>query len=240
MKDSEGVNVGKKQAPCHRYFTNQDFFFKGWSNTVYLLMSVRALSSYGHIMFFISECTSKMQSNKLAVDLRNWMVWRHTRIQKMLAALRVRMSTVASIICQWQKFGLPRASRSSKLWQRSRVPLWREENLSEEHPSPPQNTNPAWLVERTERSQSSVNGSLPGLWQKVPAGLLDHEKESSVVWWDKDWTLRLEYQAPCLEESRLLTYTVKPGGGSIQLWGCFLAAGTGRPVRIEGKMNSAM
>ncbi|KAK3553367.1 hypothetical protein QTP70_003532 [Hemibagrus guttatus] len=34
--------------------------------------------------------------------------------------------------------------------------------------------------------------------------------------------------------------TVKHGGGSIMPWGCFSAAGTGRLVRIEGKMNAAM
>ena len=32
----------------------------------------------------------------------------------------------------------------------------------------------------------------------------------------------------------------KHGDGSIMQWGCFSAAGTGRLVRIEGKMNEAM
>ena len=32
---------------------------------------------------------------------------------------------------------------------------------------------------------------------------------------------------------------VKHGGGSIMLYGCFSAAGTGRLVRTEGKMNGA-
>jgi hypothetical protein len=33
--------------------------------------------------------------------------------------------------------------------------------------------------------------------------------------------------------------TLKNGGGSIRLWGCFSAAGTGKLVRIEGKTNGA-
>ena len=34
-------------------------------------------------------------------------------------------------------------------------------------------------------------------------------------------------------------HTVKHGGGSIMLWGCFSAARTGRLVRIERKLNGA-
>ena len=33
--------------------------------------------------------------------------------------------------------------------------------------------------------------------------------------------------------------TENQGGGTIMLWGCFSAAGTGSLVRIEGKMNGA-
>ena len=71
-------------------------------------------------------------------------------------------------------------------------------------------------------------------------------KRNYLVWRDKNWTLWHECQASCLEESR---HRSSPGQyhpyseawwWHIMLWGCFSAAGTGRIVRIEGKINAAM
>ena len=41
------------------------------------------------------------------------------------------------------------------------------------------------------------------------------------------------------DETKMELLTVKHGGGSIMLCGCFSAAGTGRLVRIEGNMSAA-
>ena len=49
------------------------------------------------------------------------------------------------------------------------------------------------------------------------------------IWRKRGTTHHLENTIP----------TVKHGGGSIILWVCFSAAGTGKLVRIEGKMNGA-
>ncbi|KAG2458101.1 TCB1 transposase, partial [Polypterus senegalus] len=74
-----------------------------------------------------------MKSKELSVDLRDRIVSKHKSgegYRKISAALKVPMSTVASIIRKWKKFKttrtLPRAGRPSKLSDRGRRALVRE------------------------------------------------------------------------------------------------------------------
>ena len=72
--------------------------------------------------------------------------------------------------------------------------------------------------------------------KKAPKGLSDHEKQDSLVWWNQDWTLCLNAKSHVWRKPGTISM-VKHGGGSIMLWGGFSAAGTGKLVRSEGKMN---
>ena len=51
--------------------------------------------------------------------------------------------------------------------------------------------------------------------------------------------MRLKLSFLAIKENENTIPTVKHGGGSIMLWGCFSLAGTGKLVRIEGKMDAA-
>ncbi|XP_067308833.1 uncharacterized protein [Pseudorasbora parva] len=90
--------------------------------------TIRADSRRWQLSRFLSACQSPNQASKsikskeLSVDLRDGIVSRHRSgegYRKISAALNVPMSTVASIIRKWKKFGttrtLPRAGRPVKL-----------------------------------------------------------------------------------------------------------------------------
>ncbi|KAK3527663.1 hypothetical protein QTP86_031279 [Hemibagrus guttatus] len=136
---------------------------------------------------------------------------------------QVPTSTVASIIRKWKKFGTtrtpPRASRPAKPSDRGRRALVREVI---ENPMVTLKELQRFSVERGEPSRrTTVSAALN------QTGLYECKRH---VWRKPGTTQHLANTIP----------TVKHGGGSIMLWGCFSAAGTGRLVRTEGKMNAAM
>ncbi|KAG2462834.1 TC1A transposase, partial [Polypterus senegalus] len=216
-----------------------------------------------------------MKSKELTVDLRDRIVSRHKSgegYRKSSAALKVPMSTVASIIRKWKKFEttrtLPRAGRPSKLSDQGRRALVREVTknpmvtLSELQRSSVERGEPS---RRTTISaaihQSGLYGRVarqkPLLSKRHMAARLEfakrHLKDSQTmrnkILWSDETKIELfgvnarrhVWRKPGFAHHQANTIpTVKHDGGSIMLWGCFSAAGTGRLVRKKGKMTAAM
>uniref|UniRef100_A0A8C4XBU7 Transposase n=1 Tax=Erpetoichthys calabaricus TaxID=27687 RepID=A0A8C4XBU7_ERPCA len=216
----------------------------------------------------MSEHKPSMKSKELSVDLRDRIVSRHKSgesYRKFFAALKVPMSTVASIIRKWKRFEttrtLPRAGRPSKLSDRGRRALVREVTK-----------NP--MVTLSELQRSSVERGEPSRRTTISAaihqsGLYGRVARRKPLLSKRHMAARLEFAKRHLKDSQTMRNkilwsdetkielfgvnarrhvwrkpgtipTVKHGGGSIMLWGCFSAAGTGRLVRIKGKMTAAM
>ncbi|KAG2459991.1 TCB1 transposase, partial [Polypterus senegalus] len=216
-----------------------------------------------------------MKSKELSIDLRVRIVLRHKSgegYRKISAALKVPMSTVASIIRKRKKFEttrtLPRAGRPSKLSDWGRRALVRDVTknpmvtLSELQRSSVERGEPS---RRTTISaaihQSGLYGRVarrkPLLSKRHMAAHLEfakrHLKESQTmknkILWSDETKIKLfgvhvrrhVWRKPGTAHHQANTIpTMKHDGGSIMLWGCFSAAGTGRLVRIKGKMTAAM
>ena len=161
----------------------------------------------------------------------------------------------------WKKFRTtrtPRAGRPSKLSDRGRRALLREvsknsmvtwselQRSSVERGEPSRRTtisaaiHQPGLYGRVARRKSLLSKrSLSGVCQNAPEGLLWSDETKIELFrvnsrrhvWRKPGTAH--HQADTIP-------TVKRGGGSIMLWGCFSVEGTGRLVRTAGKMNAAM
>jgi hypothetical protein len=175
----------------------------------------------------------------------------------MSTALKVPKNTVASVILKTTKT-LARASRPAKLSNRGTRALVRE--LTK---------NPMVTLTELQRSsvemgkpsrrtticaalyQSCLYGRVarwkPLLSKRHMTAHLDfakrHLKNSQTMRNKIIWSDETKIELFGLSAKRHIRRkpgtipTVKRGGGSIMLWGCF--SGTGRLVRVEGKMNQA-
>uniref|UniRef100_A0AAQ4PQ41 Transposase Tc1-like domain-containing protein n=1 Tax=Gasterosteus aculeatus aculeatus TaxID=481459 RepID=A0AAQ4PQ41_GASAC len=205
---------------------------------------------------------------ELSVDLRDRIESRHRSgegYRKISAALKVPMSKVASIIRKWKKLGptrtLPRVGRPARLTHRGRRALVR---VVTRNPMVTLTELQRCSMKRGEPSRrTTISAALhkSGLFGRVArrkpllskkhmtARLEDSQTMRKQILWSDGTKIKLfglnakrhVWRKPGTAHHLATTIpTVKHGGGSIMLWGCFSAGGTGRLVRIEGKMNAAM
>ncbi|KAG2460036.1 TCB1 transposase, partial [Polypterus senegalus] len=214
-----------------------------------------------------------MKSKELSVDLRDRIVSRHKSgegYRKISAALKVPMSTVASIIRKWKKFEttrtLPRAGQPSKLNNQGRRALVREvtknpmvtlselQRSSVERGEPSRRTaisaaiHQSGLYGRVARQKPLLSKRYMPARLELKRHLKDSQTMRSKILWSDETKIELfgvngrhhVWRKPGTAHHQANTIpTVKHGGGSIMLCGYFSAAGTGRLVKIKGKMTAA-
>ncbi len=215
----------------------------------------------------MSEQMRIMRSKELPEELRDRIVARHRSGQgykNISAALKIPKSTVASIILKWKTFGttrtLPRAGRPAKLSYRGKRTLVREVKKNPKITVAELQRCFREMGESCRKSTITAALHQSGLYGRVArrkpllsarhmkAHMEDSKMVTNKILWSDETKIELfglnskryVWRKPGTAHHLSNTVpTVKHGGGSIMLWGCFSAAGTGWLVAIEGKKNAA-
>ncbi len=169
------------------------------------------------------------------------------RLQKNSAALKVPKSTVASIILKWKTFGmtrtLPRAGRPAKLSYRGRRALVREVKKNPKITVAELQRCIREMGESCRKSTITAALHQSGLYGRVARHMKSphefakkHLKDSKMVTNKILWSDETKIELFGLNSKRYVwrkpgtahhlsntVPTVKHGGGSIMLWGCFFS-----------------
>ncbi|KAI4875985.1 hypothetical protein NFI96_009096 [Prochilodus magdalenae] len=188
--------------------------------------------------------------------------------KKISQALNISRSTVQAIILKWKKYqttaNLPRPGHPSKPSAQTRRRLIRDAakrpmiTLDELQRSTAEAGD---SVHRTTTSRTLHKSALYGRVARRKPFLKDIHKKSGLkfatshlgdtpnMWKEVLWSDETKIELPghnakrskrnTAHHSEHTIPTAKHGGGSIMVWACFSSAGTGKTVKIDGKMDGA-